>query len=376
MYNLFNDFEPTHGTIEFGKWRVLREMLQQTLAKAIGYYRVNRTYIDSGHRMVTLINSLSVPLNLETRVYKDRVEDVTLELSRMLGFTNPTSRGTMFAPGLFYGKGVAEAILTTIEDFDLDNIEENWRDYAPIRILRHPRTDLGLWALNGTNVTEESGLAVISINVPMLASQYRMWRLTEGVGSDGDQELITTFLSRYPMANALTSHFDVAFFNRLACLFTGKTPADDAVKTPFWQMDLHERVDSVLIGELVSLTNRRITFDDILTQIPCITEECLGDLFRIPERGLYVRQVIWIYALFRLPLLAFLLQQNARNANQRNTYYLKEIRRFFIATGNDRDIIQSIPGPWRLQVMDEIRLGILPYLDTRPQSFGFETVAE
>lgn len=373
MYELFQRYEPARGVIDFGRWRVLRGLLQQMLEKAITYYRINRTWINSKHPLVSLLSSISVPMNLDVRVYNDKVQDIALELGQIFKYTSPLSRGTMRAPSMFYGEGVAEAILISIEDYDVENMEKNWREYAPIRVLRHPRTDLGLWMLNGHMPSGDQGIAVVSINLPMLATQYRCWRLSEGVEWDGELEAITTFLSRYPLTNALASHYDLAFFNRMVAIFNGKTPADPAVHTPFWQLDLSKRVDEILVGELTTLNNRRITFDDIMTQIPCITAECLGDLFKIPTDAIYTKQVIWLYALFRLPLISFLVQQNARSSNQRNTYYLKQIRRFFIAGANDREIISMLPYQYRQMVSEEIRFGILPYLETGGQMYGLET---
>lgn len=370
MYQIFNTYTATRGLIEFGRWRVLREQLQQSLQRAVDYYRTSRTWIDSKHPLVSLLNSVNVPLSLETRVYNDRVSDLALELGRMFKFTSPVSKGTMREPSMFYGVGVAEAVLVTVEDYDVNRMDQNWRTATPIRVLRHPRTDLGLALLNGQGDTAETGIAVISINLPMLATQYRCWKLTEGRLEDGEYESIQTFLSNYPLTNMLASHYDLAFFNRMVCLFKGRTPAEPAGRTPFWQLDLSPKVDDILAKELVTLQNRRISFDDILTQIPCITAECLGDLFRIPAQGLYTRQVIWLYALFRLPLLAFLVQQNARNANPRNTYYLKEIRRFFIASSNDREIVSMLPYKYQNPVSEEIRFGILPFLETYPEMFG------
>lgn len=371
MYDIFNKaYEPARGQIDFGRWRVLKEMLQQMLDKAMAYYRINRTWINSRHPLVPLLESIDIPLKLDLRVYNDKVQDIALELGQILKYTSPVSKGTMKTPSMFYGRDVADAILVTIEDYDIDDFERNWRTYSPIRILRHPRTDLGLWMLNGNMPSGDPGICVAAINIPMLASQYRCWRLEEGIDGLGDTEAITTFLSRYPLTNALPSHYDLAFFNRLNAMSQGKPLADPTVHTPFWQLDLSRRVDEILKGELTSLFNRRITFDDILEQVPCITASCLGQLYRLPGAGLYTRQVIWIYALYRLPLIEFLVKENAKSFNQRNTYYLKQIRRFFIATSNDREILSMIPQEFRENVAMEIRLGILPYLQTDSNLFN------
>lgn len=373
MYDLFNKaYEPARGQIDFGRWRVLREMLQQMLDKAMAYYRINRTWINSRHPLVPLLESIDVPLKLDLRVYNDKVQDMALELGQIFKYTSPVSKGTMKNPSMFYGKGVTDAVLISIEDYDIEDFEDNWRDYSPIRILRHPRTDLGLWMLNGNMPSGDTGICVASINLPMLASQYRCWRLSEGTDFEGDPEAITTFLSRYPLTNALPSHYDVAFFNRLNAMSQGKVLAVPTVHTPFWQLDLSQRTDDILKGELTSIYNRRLTFDDILTQIPCITASCLGKLFKIPSEGIYTKQVIWLYALFRLPLVEFLVKENAKSANPRNTYYLKQMRRFFIATGNDRDILSMIPQEFRESVATEIRVGILPYLQTDPALFNVD----
>ena len=362
MYQLFNTYTPNHGEIGFGPFRVLREMLEANLKKAMDYYRLNRTWINSSHPLVSLLMNVDVPLNQDVRLYSDKVEDRALELGQIHRYTSALSKGRMTNRSMFYGDHVAEAILITIDAYDIDHIEQDWRDYAPIRILRHPIKQLALWPLNGHNHAGATGISVASINLPMLATQYRCWRLQEGRDASGEEEAITTFLSRYPLTNALKSHYDLAFFNRLTAIFKGESIPAPYGNSPFWQLDLSHRTDKIIQGEIQTLHDRRITFDEILSQIPCISARCIGELFQIPITGIYNRQNIWLYALFRLPLIAFLVQQNAINGSQRNTAYLKQIRRFFIATGNDRDILSAIPYEERREVSDEIMIGILPYI--------------
>lgn len=362
MDQLFNDHAPSRGVIEFGRFRVLREMLQQNLAKAIDYYRTSRTWIDSRHPLNILLGSIDASITLEPEVFNGRVVDQTFEIAKILNYTSPVSVGTIREKSMLYGDGTAEAVILSIDPYDTFNITKNWRELAPIRVLRHPRTDMWLWPLNGNNPSSEGGIACLDINLPMLASQYRMWMLTEARLSDGGMDLMSTFLSRYPLNNALTSHFDLAFFNRLRAIFLGEPVSTEDSKSPFYQIDYSAKVDQILKGEVGVLSDKRSTFDAILSQIPCITADNLSKAYRTPNRGLFVRSSNWFNALYRLPLISFLVQVNARNNNQANSHYLSILRRFFIATSNDRTMIQMVPAPYRRMVADEIKLGILPYL--------------
>jgi hypothetical protein len=369
MLTLFNDYVPTHGAIDFGRFRVLKELLDQMLEKNIAYYRMNRKYIDSRHPLVNVLNSINVPFSLDNRVYNDRVVDLTMNLCRIFGYTSAVSRGTVHYPSMFYGDGVYDAVLFILGEWDLDTFVKNWRNYSPIRVLRHPRNDLGLYPLNGNFPSGDEGFCVVSIDLPMLALQYKLWYEEEGLKKDGEEESIPTFLSRYPLTNMQVSHLDVAIFNRLATLAQGKRGNDPAHSTPFWQLDLSRQVDDILLKELASLADRKLTFDDQLIQLPAISQSNMFEVFETPMTGFWTKQVTWVYSLYLIPVLQFLVQQNAKNANPRNTEYLKDIRRFFISAGNDRDLLQALPSSCREMVEDSIRIGILPYLETNLNKF-------
>lgn len=362
MDQLFNDRAPSRGVIEFGRFRVLRDMLQQNLAKAIDYYRTSRTWIDSRHPLCVLLGSLDASIGLEADVFNGKVVDQTFELAKILNYTSPVSIGTVRNQSMLYGAGTAEAAMLSTDSYDTFSLAKNWRELAPVRVLRHPRTDMWLWPLNGGFPSTEGGIACLDINLPMLASQYRMWMLTEARLLDGNVDPIPAFLSRYPLNNALVSHFDLAFFNRLRATYLQIPLPTVESKTPFYQIDLAGRVDQILEGEVGVLNDRRMTFDTILSQIPCITAENLSQLYRAPNRGLFLRSSNWFNTLYRLPLLSLLVQANARTGNPANSYYLKILRRFFIATGNDRSMLQMVPATYRQQIADEIKWGVLPYL--------------
>jgi hypothetical protein len=304
---------------------------------------------------------LNVPLSMDPVIYSDKVLDIALNVAQILKMTSPLSRGHVFNTSLFYGDNVQEILLANIDPYDKQDLLVNWRDAAPIRILRHPKTDLNLYLLNRSVQTSEGGLSVISINIPMLATQYRLWCQYEGQDNGDSPESIATFLTRYPINNMLYSHFDLALFNRLFAMFKGLALSNGANHSPFWQLDLTHRVDAVLVKQLIVYRDREADFDNFLRETPSVTADNLKELFRLPPT-LINRQNTWALTLTRIPLIMFLVQTNAEFEYQRNGQYLKDIRRFFIRAKYDRSVVEFLPLPLQLSVTVDIDNGILPYV--------------
>jgi hypothetical protein len=362
MYTLFNDLHPNNGTVVIPRFRVLKETFEDVLERAILYYQETTFRLNSNHFLIKLLTNLNVPKSLPTRVFIDKVADIALPLAQVLQITSPLSRGKVLTPGVFYDRNVTELLVANIDPFDLVDFKANWREYAPIRVLRHPKTDLDLYLFNNTVTTNEAGLAVISINIPMLAAQYQLWCKYEAeIGEDLEGVYLAKFLCKYPLPNMLYSHLDLAIFNRLCSLFYGVRPSDERVHTPFWQQDLTSRMDDVLVSQLKIYAQQNKDFDAIVDETSLVSYDNLRELFALPPT-LYNRQNTWAYVISSLPLIQLLVQLNARYNNQRNGVYLNKIRRYFIQAYNDKSLVSSLPFELQMEINIDVGQGILPYL--------------
>lgn len=363
MHQLFKERAITvSGGQLFPQFNYAKQGLMRNVEKILRYRRDFTGRVNSDHPLVKFLQNLNVPLTMEPSYYIDRVTDVALDYAMAWKLTSPLSRGKVWSPAVFYGPSVDEVILANIDDFDASNIETNWQNLQPIRVLYHPKTDLSLTIPEGNYPGKEGGYAVISINIPMLAVQYRMWREYDLRVNGGESpRTIMQFLTQYPLPNMLPSHLDWVLYNRAIAYFFD-TPVATLPNTHSFQLsDYSQPVDEVVKAYIGRVEHKQWDFDTILSAFPCVMHQDFHDVIREPEMA-YSVQVQWAILLAQLPLIAFLVQFNYLTNNQRNRAYLQFIKRTLRSYDLNRTIRTALPRDQYESVMVLLERGVLPYL--------------
>jgi len=320
MYSLFN-FIPSvsMGTLQPARWNYLKPNLKHNVESVISYYRKSPFAVKSQHFLVRLLHAIIVPKSQEIERYYDNVDAIALNIGMTMGMTSSISRGHIFN-GVFYGKGNHEILIADNTSFNPIEAEKNWEELEPIKVLRHPRSDLNFNLPDGTNTGVEDGFVVISVNIPMLAVQYRSWRRQEGrfsLVTGASERNIMQFIHMYPIPNMLRSHADLAIFNRLFNWTFGLPMGEATVKHPFFLIDYHKDVDHTIDVVLDNLDRVHKNFYDTLGSIPAITEDSMQEVLQLPEIPA-TRQVIWALTIARLPTLRLLFKLAEAGGGNKN----------------------------------------------------------
>ncbi len=362
MYQLFQEspLQPG-GEMLFPDFRRVRDGLRASIAKVVDFRRQNPQGLNGSHFLVRLLMSLNVPLSMEPQIYSDKVSDIALNLAMSMKMTSPLSRGQVFSPGVFYGKHVTEVLLANIEPYDTSMLESNWAELRPIKVLYHPLSDLRLNVPDGRVDAEEAGIAVISINIPMLAAQYRMWRQWErGVLKDESPRTVMQFLQAYPIPNMLHSHVDVAILNRMIGLYFDVELNNGKSQHSFYLTDWTKDVDRTLKQFLKMSLQRKWDFDTIISHMPVVGHEDMHEVIQLPPMA-FSQQVQWAVVLARLALVIFLVRSNADNENPRNRPDLNYLRRYLRQMELNRTM-HALPDNRYDDVMVLINDGLVPFL--------------
>lgn len=359
MYTLFN--EPIWGTngasITFPKYVRATQGLRQNLEKVVEYNRAFPRAVESNHFLVRLLTSLNVPLSMDVNIYRDRVEEVAEGLGMAMNLTSSLYRGRVFYPGVFYGKGSSEIIIAHAEEFDIRNIEDEWEDYRPVTFLTHPKTDLGMDVPLGFQNNAEEGMSVILVNIPMLACQYRMWRLREWRLNNEAQRTKMQFVTSYPLTNALYSQLDIAILNRFQAVYRGQPRGMSMLRKPYTMTRWEQELDFGLDQYAEDLTKREFTFDHVLSYIKGVSAWTMRDAIRIP-RMVPTRQVTWALAISRAKLTEFLLDWTIENKVSRNKAYCNTIQLETSRLLNDSALKSSLPA-WAYKPWDDLFRSII-----------------
>ncbi len=348
------------GGLAIPQWRRVQEGLQRNIVRVQDYYRNNPRSLAGGHFLTKLLRSLNISHQLDDETFVWKVSDWADDLSMTMKMTSSIFRGKLFRPGVFYGPDVGEAIVASIEPFDVDVAVKNWQAIEPIRVLTHPFCDFDLALPLGQSRSSGGGLAVIVIDIPKLALQYKVWRRWErSVNHDSPQSYMQ-FLRALPIPNMLTSHTNVAILNRIMnCFFGGDVPKSDPAHS-FYLTNWGPEVDNVAKYYLNHVANKNVRFDVLVDLMPTLGGS-MHDVIRLPKQA-YSLQLQWAIVLARLVLTTFLVQFNADCENPSNQKYLNYLRRYLRLIEINRGLEHALPQQDFLDVSQIIDDGIRPYL--------------
>lgn len=363
MYQLFRTGPlPHRGEASLPDFRRIRAGLQQNIARVKEFRRQNPHGLNGRpHVLVKLLQNLNVPITLDPVIYNDKVMDIALNVATALKMTTAVGYGQGFSPGVFYGPNVTEVIWANIDDWDMTDLAKRWKELEPVRVLYHPKSDLACDVPDGTLSSQEAGMAVISVNVPMLATQYRMWREEERRLGREVPRSVQQFLMELPLPNMLNSHADVALLNRLIGLHFGTPFQRVRGRHSFHLTDWTAEVDQNLRKVLLYWRGQNFTFDQMVAQMPTITDRPMHEVLALPELP-NLRQTQWAVVIARLAITVFLVRFSVDNQNQANQNYLNYLRRYFA----QMDLWQVMKAALPIARYDDVTLlldeGIIAYL--------------
>jgi hypothetical protein len=343
MYRLFQELpQIDKGKVILPEFIYVRGHYLRQLAAIREYYHNTLRFVPNQHLLVRLLLSMNVSFNRDIRNYVDVAGDQALMLSSQLRVTSAMNHGFGFNPGVFYGSNVTEVIVIIDDPFDLKEAVDNWREMEPIRVLRHPFTDLSMGRPDGRyEQSNEKGLAVIEIHAGKLALQYRLWSQQEKGDVEGSRKSVHNFISMYPLTNMIASHLDIALFNRMVALYEGKPVAPYVKAHPFYIPDYTTKVDAVLKKQISIHENQRKDFTHLMVSTPLIWNDTLFEAMRLPH-VIPTRQIKWALILARIPLIRFLVKFNDETNNQQNTFYLAKLRMSLREMKNDHVLYHGL----------------------------------
>lgn len=331
MHGLFNLLPGVNiPTMYAANWHYAREGLRHNLRKVVTFYQSHSMAVESEHFLVRLLQSITIPKALPLERYYANVDALSLNLGMALKMTSSISKGHVFR-GTFYGPGCTEVLIADNVDFDIVAADRNWEHTQAIRVLRHPRSDLGLNLPDGKKTGTETGIAVIAINIPMLAVQYRAFRLSEDAYAAETNEpgrTIQQFIHMHVLPNMLYTHFDYVMLNRIYNLQRGAPLGESTKLHPFYITDFSQKLNAVQTTILTNLKAVGQDFTGILRSIPAVTKDNLEDALVVPDMA-PTRQVIWALALSRFPAIDLMVDLsqggNQAGANIRNQTQLNAL---------------------------------------------------
>lgn len=304
MQSLFNrPSNPERGVVIPPSWSVTRQGLMRNLMLVSDYNRERSFMTKNSHLLVKIINSVRVNYAAPIERFYEHVENQATHVSTHFRLINELS-STSNPENTFYGEGVQELILTHTEAFNIYEAYQNWELQTPVKVLLHPKTDLGMHIPTGVSYSNEKGLAVISINIPLLMIMYRGYVNSQLAKiKEGQQPKPTScFVRSYVLTNMLASQLDLAIFNRMIAIAT-KQPMQPPIRTHAVALaNWDNQVDRALQEVINRLENTTLPLHDMLCNIPTVVAVNAAEIMALPPAAT-TRQYAWVEVVARLPVL-------------------------------------------------------------------------
>ena len=330
MYSLFSSPpRPLAGTIVSPRFKDVEAKILHDVSRVVDYYRYGTFFSKTDHLLVRLIHSMGVPLSYDLDKYYEVAAARALTTANSVGFTSSLSPGK-WHDSVFYG-GCLELIIAYSGQDNPNELVKDWRNLQAVKVVEHPVSNLGYTLPNGKMNNDEYGLAVISIDIPMLMVQYRGFVLEQYARRlEGDETIlgVRDFIGKFVIPNMLHSQTDIVIFNRVFNKFYNLPQGEVIRKHPFYLSDYSELLDKGLEDIIKRITTVKMRYRDVLEHIPKVYSDYPYKMPDIAE----TRQVYWALFLSRLRLMTFLFDiegEDGRHYNQASLNELKiDLKRF------------------------------------------------
>jgi hypothetical protein len=357
MQLFFNTPSPiSYGVLRYTRWDYVRNGLLRNLETTQNYYYDRIYSVKGNHFIARLINTINVSHNFELERFYDIVDAKANIIAGAMRMTSSLQRGSLF-DGVFYGQGCTEIVMNDSNSFDPFYVFKNWKTTQAVKVILHPRSDLSLMLPNGKTTGTETGLAVISVNIPMLAIQYKAFaanQINMNVEDDIGLQTVAHFVHRYVLPNMLPSQLDITIFNRISNILNGAPMGESTRAHPFMLVDYSAIANQVQTEIVKDMVGRNMDYKSITATIPAVTKPNMEQVLTIPDNA-PTRQVLWAEVLSRIGILQTIVTMGGNESIHKNMTILNAFAREFKQYQSDKAISFALPRDIYLDTFEQMQ---------------------
>jgi hypothetical protein len=299
------------------------------------YYQERNFAVKNTHILSRILEHFPTYTGFDSYRYLDFANDKTKYLAKHFKFTSDIEKGIVH-PSYFFGNEGEEIIISSYENFNVKDVEDNWKRSKTVNILKHDRNDTKLLLPMGNNDGSRSGLDVILVNIPKLSIKYREF-IKEQSTRSGDGLVLNKnhFVMKYVLSTMMEDAIDHIFLNKVMDRFYGREEVTPKFKHRFKIFEPNSQINRYIDQTLDTITGKNLDFVNILHNIQLIFSLDASELLGLDDLG-YTRQVKWAILASRIDYMLFLFDV-AKNKDQ-NKHYINDWKRFVTRIENDHAI--------------------------------------
>jgi hypothetical protein len=298
---------------------LVRRIYQRELQTVIRYYQSRVKNLDSQHLLLRILTTGTVSHELPLDRFMDIVTARAPYIAKHFMLTADTQVGKIH-PGTFYGPGVSEVLMYREEYFNPYAVAD-WTALRSVQVLDHPITDLEMLLPCGRRQSTAEGLAVITIDIPMLLYQFRRWTIHQV--RSGMTDAPSTFIMQYILPQMLWSHLDIVISNRMIALHHGAPMSSPLFRHPFRIVKYEAKLDRMLQVVLNIFHRSKYQYLTYLANVPSITAPYP---LLMPDLG-QTYQVRWAEILARLKVMRWLIDLSSAHPASANRVYINHLQK-------------------------------------------------
>lgn len=304
----------------------VKRTVMENYHRCVKYWQGMNWSVRSEHMLVGILNQIHVENHDPLAVYRSAdVQSAGLVGSR--GLINSITYGRVQPKSDYYGITCKEIIIDQRFDNSVDLIfTTHYSKWDPIRVVRHPFTTFDYQLANGKKRTSgEEGLVIIKIDLALLYTQYRLWRLDKirSVYEDGTPKSVMNFIHSYPVVNMLKTHLDCVWYNRFLNICLNRPNLNDRGDQRLALISSYPYMDQIHQKLKTDMERSRANFHEWLCWIPGLFTKNYKE-FLLQDSVLQTHQIKLAFALGWYPAMEWLFKMEASIHTGADTLYRNE----------------------------------------------------
>ena len=279
-----------NGTVTDPKIDDILSQIRRDLENVINYYSHSERRVNNSNTLVSLLNTLAIDYTLPIYEYLPKLDNVLMYNSKTFGIVSTVNKGSVLE-GVVFRENSREIFIENDTDIDYTDLNTSWREHSAIRVLLYDGVDLGILAPNSDIDFKSDTLSVFAIDLKLMLIQFKYWAMEmSGKGIAVDK---SHFVSTVLFTGIIKDLLDMAIWNRFTALGLGySVNSRNITKHPFVVADVTTRLDKELIRIYSRLKNMKITYSDMLKNIPTVSS---GDVYNLLKVGKFMnsKQNMW-----------------------------------------------------------------------------------
>ena len=331
MFKLFDSgFFPSEGNILPTNHRYLQVRAELIIHTLETYFGKTSYRLPNNHLLIQILRNLEYSLETPFEKVVETVNARALYVAKHFYLTSEIDFGRPHN-GVFYSHKDSEAVdyLFAKSFIDINPFDEDrsWVKLSPLKVIFHSATDFKWLPIDGQPKGDPEGYAVVQIDIPLLALQYREFCIE--MIKDFNGEAIynpNKFLVTRVLPKLYRSHFDQLIINQFllrANILKEITPERKLpIVLPEIELTVKQAINSLYPRMVVS----RKTYANTLSMLPTVFTKNGLEALKLPST-VATRQSFWLQILSRFPIMEFLTQVQGPGGRNVNRGFISEFKR-------------------------------------------------